>query len=56
MKETIILTGKYLFFMFISLGLLLNDLCFCGAVLLLTVFIQSCITCYKIIKENNEKI
>lgn len=51
----IILGFKYIFFMLISIGLLMNDLKFCGAVLLLTVFIQSCITCVKIHKDIKEK-
>lgn len=51
MKETIILSCKYIFFMLISIGLLMDDLKFCGAVLLLTIFLQSCFSAYKIYKD-----
>lgn len=51
MKDVIILCVKYLFFMLVSIGLLMDSLPFVGALLLLTVLVQSTITCIKISKE-----
>ena len=55
-KKVIILSIQYIFFMLIAIGLLMNDISFCGAVLFLAVFGQSTTSMIKDILRDKEAL
>lgn len=50
-RNYVILGVKYVFFTLVAIGLLMDSLQFVGALILLTVLVQSIITCIVMNKE-----